>query len=145
MKWDWEGAKDGLRDEGLPMAGMVLGALAGSRSKVPNSTVLGSGMGYAAGALANVLSDEYLTARRKRKAVEGVAPPSGQSKLAGGESVLGTYLPGAVGGTIGATLAGGLTPRDSDKKGRNLLAGAALGYGAGELGAWLHAARKLKK
>lgn len=145
MKWDWEGAKDGLRDEGLPMAGMVLGALAGSHSKVPNSTVLGSGMGYAAGALANVLSDEYLTARKKKKGALVPHSPPAQYKVAGGESVVGTYLPGALGGTLGAAAAGGLTPADSEKKGRNLLAGAALGYGVGELGAFLHAARKLKK
>ena len=126
------------------MAGLVLGALAGSRSKVPNSTVLGSGRGYAAGALANVLSDEYLTARKKKHALVPEVPPV-QHKVAGGESVLGTYLPGAVGGTLGAAVAGGLTPADSEKKGRNLLAGAALGYGVGELGAFLHAARKLKK
>lgn len=108
-----EGFKEGLRDEGVPMAGMLAGAALGNKV-LPGGkgAILGSGMGYAGGAIANLTADRLM---HKKKASGGPAD----------------FVPGAVGATIGAAIGGGLSKNEKTKS-RNMLAGSAIGYGLGD-------------
>lgn len=114
-KWSWKGFREGIRDEGIPMAGMVGGAYLGHRL-LPGSSgaVYGSGIGYGTGALANLGLEHALHKKQQSKTASDSSPSS--------------FIPGAVGATLGAGIAGGLT-KDEKNKGRNMLAGSAIGYG----------------
>jgi len=117
------GFMEGLKDEGIPMAGMVAGAYLGHRllpAEMSTRTIAGSGIGYGLGALANLAADEYL--KKKQKAATKTA---GDSPAA--------FIPAAVGATLGAGVAGGLT-KDEKNKARNMLAGSAVGYALGDVG-----------
>lgn len=114
-KWNWRGFKEGIRDEGLPMAGLVGGAYLGNRLLPGGSgAVYGSGIGYGTGALANLALEHALHKKQQSKIASDSHPSS--------------FIPGAIGATLGAGLAGGLT-KDEKNKSRNMLAGSAIGYG----------------
>lgn len=119
-KWSWKGFREGIRDEGLPMAGMVGGAYLGNRLLHGGSgAVYGSGIGYGGGALANLGLEHVLHKRQQAKTASDSSPSS--------------FIPGAIGATLGAGIAGGLT-KDEKNKGRNMLAGSAIGYGLADAG-----------
>lgn len=119
-KWSWKGFREGIRDEGLPMAGMVGGAYLGNRLLPGGSgAVYGSGIGYGGGALANLGLEHVLHKRQQAKTASDSSPSS--------------FIPGALGATLGAGIAGGLT-KDEKNKGRNMLAGSAIGYGLADAG-----------
>lgn len=114
-KWNWKNFREGIRDEGLPMAGMVGGAYLGNRLLPGGSgAVYGSGIGYGTGAIANLGLEHLLHKQQQAKTASDSSPSS--------------FIPGAIGATLGAGIAGGLT-QDEKNKGRNMLAGSAIGYG----------------
>jgi hypothetical protein len=119
-KWSWKGFREGIRDEGIPMAGMVGGAYLGNRLLPGGSgAVYGSGIGYGSGALANLGLEHALHKKQQAKTASDSNPSS--------------FIPGAIGATLGAGIAGGLTKEDKNK-GRNMLAGSAIGYGLADAG-----------
>lgn len=119
-KWSWKGFREGIRDEGIPMAGMVGGAYLGNRLLPGGSgAVYGSGIGYGSGALAN-LGLEHVSHKKQQAKTASDSNPS-------------SFIPGAIGATLGAGIAGGLTKEDKNK-GRNMLAGSAIGYGLADAG-----------
>lgn len=52
LSWNWEGFKEGLVDEGIPLAGATLGAGLGG---LKGSALRGAALGYAAGGGASIL------------------------------------------------------------------------------------------
>jgi hypothetical protein len=145
-KWNWHGFKEGLRDEGVPMAGMVLGAYLGHKLApegldASRMALGGSGIGYGLTSIANVAADpaieklkEIYHHFRPPSAVGtvGAVPGAGAAmKSAAGD--VGAYIPAAIGATLGAGVGGGLS-QDERTKGRNMLAGAGAGYAVGEMG-----------
>lgn len=52
LAWSWEGFKEGVRDEGIPLGGAVLGAGLGS---IYGKGLTGAALGYAAGGGASIL------------------------------------------------------------------------------------------
>ena len=52
LAWSWDGFKEGLRDEGIPLAGATLGAGVGS---IYNKGLTGAALGYALGGGASIL------------------------------------------------------------------------------------------
>lgn len=155
-RWNWHGFFEGLRDEGVPMSGMVggaaLGLALGKRYNLerfgltPDKLAVGgSGIGYGMASLGNLAFDPI--AERVRSAWQGTPPehhgaaatgstppiPARSAMKAASGDGLGTFIPGAVGATIGAAIGGGLT-QDEANKGRNMLAGAGAGYAVGDVG-----------
>ena len=126
-RFDWHRAMEGLRDEGLPMAGMVLGAYLGGKG-VKGGEIAGSGIGYASGAIANLGLEHALS---KRRSMATPIRPDTTAKAAGGAWT--EFIPAAVGATVGAATGAGLS-KDDKSMGRNMLAASAIGYGLGDLG-----------
>lgn len=57
LAWSWEGFKEGVRDEGIPLGGAVIGAGLGS---IYNKGLTGAALGYAAGGGASILRSKLL-------------------------------------------------------------------------------------
>jgi hypothetical protein len=140
-KFNLRHAGEGLRDEGIPMTGMGIGAFGGAalakklRMDIARGATLGSGIGYAGGALANLGLEKLEGSPKHIK--KGAAPPSIAHAAI-------PFLPGAVGGTIGAAVGGASTNKEKNKA-RRMLIGSAIGYGIGDVSMFLHEALKAKK
>ena len=138
-RWNWHRFGEGLRDEGVPMAGMVAGAAAGhalarrfglTPEMADKLTIGGSGIGYGMAAMGNLAADRVIGAVYPGEKHASMSNRLVFTKQAGGGGA-GAFIPGALGATLGAATGGGLT-QDERNTGRNMLAGAALGYAAGD-------------
>lgn len=135
--WSWKGFKEGLQDEGVPLAGATVGAgLGGMLSKGLSGTTRGAALGYAAGSgvslLRSKLRGEKPSMSRKLLAAGGLGYGMGGSLHALGEMATKKAKPGMLrtmfhgGASKGARFAAGLTEEGLPALGATLMTGRAM-------------------
>jgi len=99
LAWSWEGFKEGLQDEGIPLSGATIGAGLGHAIK-KGKGLTGAALGYAAGSGASILQSklkgEEPSTARKVLALSGMGYGMGGLTHAGLERITKNIKPGAL-------------------------------------------------